>query len=152
MFVVWGTVLCKRMSCYGASRRMFVWPKSTSACHRPYKCPASPALPCHPAICCPVYRRYIACLGLLLPAWAYTGLDSAEYMAEETVSAARMQPRAILMGCVSMFVLGLGLCISLLFGMPVGADRHAYTYTHAHTRTLARAQHTLMHTCCDYRT
>lgn len=64
-------------------------------------------------------RSYIICLGLLLPAWAYTGLDSAEYMSEETKSAARSQPRAILMGCASMFIFGLGLVISLLFSMPV---------------------------------
>ena len=29
-------------------------------------------------------RSYVVCLGLLLPAWAFTGLDSAECMAEET--------------------------------------------------------------------
>lgn len=61
---------------------------------------------------------YVVCLGLLLPAWAFTGLDSAEYMAEETQKATRSQPRAILMGCVAMFVFGLGLILALLFSMP----------------------------------
>lgn len=92
-------------------------------------------------------------LGLLLPAWAYTGLDSAEYLcvwgsagsllrcaqavrayacttvtdappaararSEETINASRRQPRAILIGCLSMFVFGLALIISLLFSLPV---------------------------------
>jgi amino acid transporter len=68
------------------------------------------------------------CLGLLLPAWAFTGLDSAEYMAEETQRASRMQPRAILMGCVAMFVFGLGLIISLLFSMPVSSGLPAVRF------------------------
>jgi amino acid transporter len=72
------------------------------------------------------------CLGLLLPAWAFTGLDSAEYMAEETQRASRMQPRAILMGCVAMFVFGLGLIVSLLFSMPVSVK-------HAVKRIICRA-------------
>jgi amino acid transporter len=75
----------------------------------------------------PNYCSYVICLGLLLPAWAFTGLDSAEYMAEETQRASRMQPRAILMGCVAMFVFGLGLIISLLFSMPVS---HSLDVTH----------------------
>ena len=62
---------------------------------------------------------YIAVLGLLLPAWAYTGLDSAEYMSEETINSQNKQPRAIIYGCVSMFVSGLGLVIAFLFAMPV---------------------------------
>ncbi|KAF8071033.1 BAT1 [Scenedesmus sp. PABB004] len=61
---------------------------------------------------------YIAALGLLLPAWAYTGLDSAQYMAEETFAATHAQPRAILLGAASMFALGLALVVSLLFSMP----------------------------------
>lgn len=60
---------------------------------------------------------YIAMLGLLLPAYAYTGYDGPAHMAEESNDASIANPRGIMMGMYFMAITGWVWCISLLFSM-----------------------------------
>lgn len=59
----------------------------------------------------------IAILGLLLPAYSYTGMDGPCHMSEEVEGASMHPPKAILHGWAVMFVGGLSLIISLLFSI-----------------------------------
>lgn len=60
---------------------------------------------------------YIAILGLLLPAYSYTGVDGPVHMAEEVNGSEMAPPVAILYGIGIMFVGGLGMILALLFSM-----------------------------------
>jgi choline transport protein len=60
----------------------------------------------------------IAILGLLLPAFSYTGMDGPCHMSEEVAGASMGPPKAILTGWAVMFFGGLSLIISLLFSIP----------------------------------
>lgn len=61
---------------------------------------------------------YIAILGLLLPAYSYTGVDGPVHMAEEVHGSEMGPPKAIMSGIAIMFVGGLSMIIALLFSMP----------------------------------
>ncbi|GBF99453.1 amino-acid permease [Raphidocelis subcapitata] len=60
---------------------------------------------------------YAAMLGLLLPAYSYTGVDGPVHMAEEVTGSETAPPIAILYGIGIMFVGGLAMIIALLFSM-----------------------------------
>ena len=60
-------------------------------------------------------------LGLLLPAFSYTGMDGPAHMSEETAGASKGPPRAIMAGVGIMFSGGLAMILSMLFSMTVRA-------------------------------
>eukprot|EP00775_Hariotina_reticulata_P000773 gene773-1085_t len=59
----------------------------------------------------------IVVLGLLLPAFSYTGMDGPAHMSEETEGASMAPAKAILTGITVMFFGGLSLIIALLFSL-----------------------------------
>ncbi|KAI8472838.1 MAG: amino acid/polyamine transporter I [Monoraphidium minutum] len=59
----------------------------------------------------------VAILGLLLPAYSYTGVDGPVHMAEEVNGSETAPSIAILYGISIMFVGGLSMVIALLFSM-----------------------------------
>ena len=60
-------------------------------------------------------RSYIFIIGLLLPAYSFTGFDGPAHMAEETFDAATSVPRAIVWAVLYMIVFGWIWILSLLF-------------------------------------
>lgn len=60
---------------------------------------------------------YIALLGLLLPAYSYTGVDGPVHMVEETTGSETSASISIIYGISIMFVGGLAMIISLLFSI-----------------------------------
>lgn len=69
----------------------------------------------------PSFHSNIAILGLLLPAYSYTGMDGPCHMSEEVEGASMAPSKAILVGWGVMFLGGLSLVISLLFSITVSA-------------------------------
>ena len=65
---------------------------------------------------------YIACLGLLLPAWSYTGMDGPAHMAEEVAGSQTGPAKAIITGALVMWSFGGLMLLSLLFSMGPIAD------------------------------
>ncbi|GFR47638.1 hypothetical protein Agub_g9380 [Astrephomene gubernaculifera] len=58
---------------------------------------------------------YTFILGLLLPAYAFTGYDGPAHMSEETTNASMAAPWGIMLGVVFMIVTGWSWVVSLLF-------------------------------------
>ena len=67
---------------------------------------------------------YVFILGLLLPAYSFTGLDGPAHLAEETADASMAAPRAIMNGISFTIVTGWCWCLSLLFC--IGPSQYLY--------------------------
>ena len=67
---------------------------------------------------------YIFILGLLLPAYSFTGLDGPAHLAEETSDASMSAPRAIMNGLTFTIITGWCWCVSLLFC--IGPSQYLY--------------------------
>jgi amino acid permease (GABA permease) len=60
---------------------------------------------------------YVACLGLLLAQYTFTGYDASAHMTEETHDAARSGPRGIVMSIVVSLIAGWVLLIGITFAI-----------------------------------
>ncbi|GLC56117.1 hypothetical protein PLESTB_001066200 [Pleodorina starrii] len=58
---------------------------------------------------------YVFILGLLLPAYSFTGYDGPAHMSEESTNASMAAPWGIIMGVLFMIVVGWSWVVSLLF-------------------------------------
>jgi len=58
---------------------------------------------------------YVACIGLLMCLFSFSGYEGGAHMAEETKNAAASAPRGIVMTCIATALTGVVYIVGLLY-------------------------------------